>query len=253
MTWRLRVGLPGGRSLLLEARMTKSPGTSPLKPQEIHVDSWIKLRNKLDAISAREGEWLFKGLPKCDYQLETTLERAVRRYWPDGVLPAQTSVTKIEDGLVREFMRQIHRYAPNEFADRDHPVERLALMRHYGAPSRLLDWTYSPYVAAFFALEKVNPVRMTERLVIQQGIFLCPGNVERSFEDNLVESLREKHDVALVKIVISGDAATRRSILLELHRMNMNRAVLFPGLEGFASSLDRFVAKPERSPGLPDI
>jgi hypothetical protein len=33
----------------------------------------------------------------------------------------------------------------------DDELAWIALMRHYGAPSRLLDWTKSPYIAAFFA------------------------------------------------------------------------------------------------------
>ena len=36
-------------------------------------------------------------------------------------------------------------------------VEFLAFLRHHGFPSPLLDWTESPYIAAFFALEEPAP------------------------------------------------------------------------------------------------
>jgi len=38
-----------------------------------------------------------------------------------------------------------------------HFVEWLALMRHYGAPTRLMDWTWSFYVAVFFAMHDIPP------------------------------------------------------------------------------------------------
>lgn len=98
-----------------------------------------------------------------------------------------------------------------------------AFMREHENPGLPLQLCVAP----------IQPFRMNERLTIQQGLFLCPAQIGSSFEQNL-SSMSPTGDM-FEKHVFS--ATLRGDILSELNKMNINRASLFPGIDGFARSL----------------
>jgi hypothetical protein len=60
-----------------------------------------------------------------------------------------------EKRILRIFQRKAHLLLERMPAEND-SFEWLALMQHHGAPTRLLDFTWSPFAAAFFALERAG-------------------------------------------------------------------------------------------------
>lgn len=60
-----------------------------------------------------------------------------------------------ENNLIREFRSRINLYEKIEFRD-DDQIGCCSLMQHYGAPTRLIDFTSSLYVALFFAVEDIE-------------------------------------------------------------------------------------------------
>lgn len=110
---------------------------------EEHPNTWEALLGQLANL---KGEWLFRGA-MANWNAEPSLERVVHTHWE---IPL-SGASKIESKLLREFKR--HPEVKGLAGDPDDDLEWFALMQHYGAPTRLLDWSYSPFAALFFALD----------------------------------------------------------------------------------------------------
>ena len=90
-------------------------------------------------------------------------------------------------------------------------------------------------------------------MVIQQGVFLCPGDITKPFEKNLTNIFKsaKAFNQNVKKYEFKFSRKLKKEILFYLQKMNINRATLFPGLEGFAESLRTLLAFPEVTKVLP--
>ncbi|MFH1152994.1 MAG: FRG domain-containing protein [Pseudomonadota bacterium] len=108
---------------------------------DITIDSWSRLQEELfrgswnESISRYRSPFVFRGLSDKSYRLETSLMRLGGPYH------------QLEKHLLRNFRK----YAPSLAGEIGSFWHLLSVAQHHGLPTRLLDWTYSPYVALHFA------------------------------------------------------------------------------------------------------
>ncbi|MFL6213420.1 MAG: FRG domain-containing protein [Blastocatellia bacterium] len=113
--------------------------------QEIRISDWRELTERV-----YEGSWeagiarfrpnvAFRGLSDADYALKS------------GLIRLGGPTEKLEGHLLRNFRKYARRDSvPDSIWD------WMALSQHHGLPTRLIDWTYSPYVAMHFATARLE-------------------------------------------------------------------------------------------------
>jgi hypothetical protein len=112
-----------------------------LEPQ-----NWTELQEVLfhDAYNSKidriRSPYIYRGLSNFDYPLQTSLNRLGGDF------------KMLEFHLLRNFKKYSHQ--PDVINNTD--WDWLALAQHHGLPTRLLDWTYSPYVALHFVTSELE-------------------------------------------------------------------------------------------------
>ncbi|MFZ5650736.1 MAG: FRG domain-containing protein [Bacillota bacterium] len=113
---------------------------------DVRVNSWCDLNQQMFEGSWQEplkrfrSNYVYRGLSNASYQLKTSLARLGGEY------------DRLENHIVRNFRKYAHRDAVSG----DSIWNWLTVAQHHGLPTRLLDWTFSPYVAAHFATANIE-------------------------------------------------------------------------------------------------
>jgi hypothetical protein len=206
------------------------------------------------------GRFLFRGQRSFKFPLKPSFER-----WFSG---RRSDKKRASERLLEIFEEEIAGL-PVDPLLRNAPNGVLALAQHHGVPTRLLDWTESPYIAAFFAFEGVArlpdpdppshvaiwcldqeetnvwdsesgaqilhvPGYGNERLRRQLGWFTLLNAPYDTLEE-YVKHFSEASEALRQFQVPTADA---KQALADLEMMGITYSTIYPGLDGSAKAAE---------------
>jgi hypothetical protein len=195
--------------------------------------------------------WLFRGQQDATWTLLPKLHRP-----PFRLHLAAVESTKWENVVIDEFKRRSRSLCIGAMPRDD--WEWLALAQHHGLATRLLDWTRSPLVALYFAVEEpfgdvdgivwvynhIGPTSLESpgpfsiaTVTTYEPPHITPRIVAQSaFHSAHPQEMKGGWPGNLQSVWISAEA--KSTIRQDLAQLGFTRAALFPDLDGIANYLN---------------
>ena len=229
--------------------------TIPVETYEatsIHDYADVVLHRLADPFHTLRGTWIYRGQTDQSWPLVPQILRAEYlrwRSWHPELKPSDQ-----ERELVRAFRTAAIAHTGGQSLD---IWNWLALAQHHGLATRLLDWSYNPQVALYFAVRSAQigtdsavwcykhadngPVASTVQTPFDSDsiVFFEPPHVSPRisvqsgcFTSHPIDLAEQPWAGALAKIVVPH--AARATIRRELFRFGIHEQSPFPDLDGLA-------------------
>ena len=150
INWRTSIGTTG--SAVATSSKTRDGVPSSLKPTA--TKGWEGFKKAVNALAQKR--YIYRGQENNTWRLRTSFHRTGRA---DLQRFSQDDMTDLN----RMFSALSHHVF--DLQNANHYAALIHLAQHHGYPTPLLDWTWSPYVAAFFAFRNIKKTERSRKRV----------------------------------------------------------------------------------------
>jgi len=232
------------------------------------INSWSSYKNWIESTIKGGAQYYYRGQRQTSWKLQTSFHRYSEK----------TGISMLD--YLDRIIPEVNYYVgatENKPIDISNKIEfgsLLARLQHHGFPTPLLDWTFSPYIAAYFAFKDIDPHKPDARSItihmfdfnlwaksFQQPLNLRDSvsfvsafrphakNNPRMIQQMAVTTATNISDMGQYLISRGNDSGNtflysatlptseRKLVMNELNLMGINSMTMFPDFDGICASM----------------